>query len=400
MALNTFRTVLFLLISGMASFALAQTPEAAIKPTYYIGDVAVIGAGAMSITTKSGVSAVVLNDKTAYKRVSAEKPDLPAATPGVLTDISVGDKVTVSALLGSDGKSMNARTVYFISKVDIDAKSARETAEWKTRGITGKVTAVNPQTNQITVQMSGLTGTTTVAVTPKENARFLHYAPDSVRYDEAKPSSIAEIKVSDLIRAVGDKSTDGASFAAEKVLIGSFQTTAGTVKTVDVEKNEVVIKDLATGKDVTISTASVTTFKKFPAEMAERMAGFQMGGARPAGQGGGQARPPQPGGQTTGQPAPGGQGRGNFGGARPGAGSVDEMLDRFPPITTADLKPGDMIAVSSTRNGVTDHIKAIKLLAGVEPFLRMAQSSSGAGQRGQGVQGGFSIPGLDGIGTP
>ena len=73
------------------------------------------------------------------------------------------------------------------------------------------------------------------------------------------------------------------------------------------------------------------------------------------------------------------------------------MLERFPDITTAELKPGDMIAVSSTKNTAMDHVKAIKLLAGVEPFLRMAQASPGR-QRGQGVQGGFTIPGLDGVG--
>ncbi len=57
-----------------------------------------------------------------------------------------------------------------------------------------------------------------------------------------------------------------------------------------------------------------------------------------------------------------------------------------------------MIAVSSTKNSAADRIRAIKLLAGVEPFLRMAQA--GNGKRAGGVEGGFSIPGLDGIGFP
>ncbi len=401
MAQIIFRIILFVIISGAFSFAFGQTPDAAIKPTYFVGDVAAISAKSIIITTKSGPSQVLLTDKTAFKHSSAENPkDLAAATAGAFTDLSVGDKVIVSALLAIDGKSMNARSVYFITKADIDGKNAKETAEWKTRGITGKVSAINQQTNQLTVQMSGLTGaSTTLAVTPKENAKFLHYAPDSVRFDEAKPSSLSEITVGDLIRAVGDKSADGASFTAEKILIGSFQTTAGTVKTVDAEKNEIVIKDFASGKDVTISTASVTTFKKFPAEMAERMASFQSGGggARPAGEGGMQARPVNPGGGG-GQGSTGGQGRGGVGGAR-GGGGIDDMLERFPNITAADLKAGDVIAVSSTKNGSSDHIKAIKLLAGVEPFLRMAQATGGRG-RGQGVQGGFSIPGLDGIGFP
>ena len=91
--------------------------------------------------------------------------------------------------------------------------------------------------------------------------------------------------------------------------------------------------------------------------------------------------------------ATGGQG----GGAR---GGIDEMLERFPNITAADLKVGDMIAVSSSKTATPDRITAIKLLAGVEPFIRAAQMSAGASPgRGQGSQS-LSIPGLDGFDTP
>jgi hypothetical protein len=57
-----------------------------------------------------------------------------------------------------------------------------------------------------------------------------------------------------------------------------------------------------------------------------------------------------------------------------------------------------MIAVSSTKNGSVDKITAIKLLAGVEPFLRAAQASGGQGSNQQGQS--LNIPGLDGFGTP
>jgi len=76
------------------------------------------------------------------------------------------------------------------------------------------------------------------------------------------------------------------------------------------------------------------------------------------------------------------------------------MLDRFPSITAAALKVGDMIAISSTKTDNTARMNAIKLLSGVEPFLRMAQASGGGARRGGGVDGGFTIPGLDGIGFP
>ena len=75
------------------------------------------------------------------------------------------------------------------------------------------------------------------------------------------------------------------------------------------------------------------------------------------------------------------------------------MFERFPTITIAELKPGDVIAVSSSKNGNAQRVNAIKLLAGVEPFLRVAQMQAAAAARGG--QGGrqveFSIPGLDGF---
>ena len=64
------------------------------------------------------------------------------------------------------------------------------------------------------------------------------------------------------------------------------------------------------------------------------------------------------------RPAGGGQG-GPGGGPR---GGIDEMLERFPTITAADLKVGEMIAISSSKTASLDRITAIKLLAGVEPY--------------------------------
>ncbi|MBK9154085.1 MAG: hypothetical protein IPM25_07695 [Chloracidobacterium sp.] len=75
------------------------------------------------------------------------------------------------------------------------------------------------------------------------------------------------------------------------------------------------------------------------------------------------------------------------------------MLDRFPTISGGDLKVGEMIAVSSSKTHAVDRINAIKLLAGVEPFIRAAQMSA-AMQRGRQTTQSLSIPGLDGFDMP
>jgi hypothetical protein len=189
--------------------------------------------------------------------------------------------------------------------------------------------------------------------------------------------------------------------AAEEVISGAFQTIAGTVKSVDVAKNEVVITNTQTKKDVTIDLGLASVLKKFPEEMANRMAQMQnraAGGGAAVAQRAARTGDAPAGGADGGRPAGAGPGRAGFG----GRGGIDEMLERFPNITAADLKAGDVIAVSSTKTQNPDRITAIKLLAGVEPFLRAAQASNG-GQRGgrrAETDGGFTIPGLDGFGGP
>ncbi len=412
MAQNIVFSIIIFLLSGASAFVFGQTPTVSVKPSVIVGDVVTIDQTKIVINAKTGAVDVALTDKTEFKRVSAENPTLSAATASAKTDIVVGDRLMVTGILAVDGKSIPARAVYLMAKSDIAQKQAKESERWKTRGITGRVTTVNIQSGQITLEVAGAMGaTSTTVVTPKEGAKFKRYAPNSVKFDEATTSSISDIGKGDIVRAVGDKSADGTTFAAEELLSGAFQTIAGTVKSIDVAKNEIVIANLQTKKDVTISLGISSVLKKFPAEMAERMAGAQAGGgmARPAGQGGatpvGQAVPPTgQGGQGGAAPAganPGGGRPGGFGGGRAGGGNIDDMLERFPNITAADLKVGDMIAVSSTRTTNVERITAIKLLAGVEPFLRLAQRTSGRPGGGQGAaQTGFQIPGLDGISIP
>jgi len=372
-----------------------------VKASLVPGDVVSISDKQIVIKTKDAPLNVELTPKTEFKRVSAERPSIASAVPSALADIVVGDKVVVSGVFGDDKSKLPARTVYLMAKSDIAQRNAKEAEKWS-RGISGKVASVNSQTGQISVEIRNLMGSTTVVITPKEGAAFKRYAPNSVKYSEAVESSVGAVQAGDMIRAAGDKSADGLSLAAEEIVTGAFQTIAGTVKFIDVEKNEVVITNLQTKKDVTVALGTASVMKKFPEEFAQRMvqfqgAGMQGGGpgARPAGTPGG-SQPVQTAPPAGSQGQPGGPVRMMPGGGR--GGGIDEMLERFPSITAADLKAGDMIAVSSTKNGTLDKISAIKLLAGVEPFIRAAQASGQQGRGGQ--QGGFNIPGLDGFDVP
>lgn len=397
-----------LLALGSISGVLSQT---APKPSVVTGDVVSVSDAKIVIKTKDGDIDATLSAATQFKRVPPENPVLKAAVDSNLSDISEGDKLMVTGVFGDDKKVLPARAVYLMSKSDIAKKNASETERWSTRGISGRVASVNPGTNQVTIEVRGLMNTTSVVVTPKGDAIFKRYKQDSVRYSEALESSISDVKAGDMLRAVGDRGADGTTFTAEEILTGAFQTVAGTVKSVDAATNQVVVTQAGTNTDVTISITPNSAVKRFPEEMAQRMAGMgQMGaGGGPGGQGGirpaGGAPAGGQGGQRPGGAGPGGQGGpGGPGGRMMGGGAarggIDDMFERFPTISIADLKPGDVVAVSSSKNGNAANINAIKLLAGVGPFLQAAQMQAAAqGGRGRGGAGGqnFTIPGLDGF---
>jgi hypothetical protein len=386
---------MFLAVFAMSSVAFSQAAN--MKPSAVTGDVTSIEAAKIVLLTKDGTLDVILSDKTEYKRVPPENPSLKAAVASALTEIGTGDKLLVTGILSDDKKTLPARSVYLMTKSDIAQKQVKESEKWSTRGVSGRVASIDPVTNQIKIEVRGLTNTTTVVLTPKEGAKLLRYSPNSVKFSEAQTSSLGEIQTGDMLRALGDRSADGASFAAEEIITGAFRTVAGTVKTVDVARNEVVITDAQTQKDLTVDLASVSVMKKFPEEMAQRLAAFQTAGATGGGAPAPGARPQANGAPTGAQTGASGPGRGGLGGAR---GGIDDMLDRFPNISVAELKVGDVIAVSSTKTTTPERITAIKLLAGVEPFLRAAQAQAAAnGQRGQGTLS-LDIPGLDGFGGP
>jgi len=241
--------------------AVAQSTDSTVKPSLVMGDVVTIDAGKIVLTTKDGELAAMISDKTEFKRVPPENPVLKAAVPAAISDIGVGDKLVITGIFGADKKVLPVRSVYLMTKSDIAQRHAKEAEEWKTRGITGRVATVNPQADQIVVEVRGLAGSSNVTLSAKDGAKFLRYAPDSVKFEEAKASNIGEIKPGDMIRALGDRAADGTTFTAERVITGAFQTLAGTVKSVDAAKGEIVITNLQNKKDVTVAVTPSTVLK-------------------------------------------------------------------------------------------------------------------------------------------
>lgn len=421
------KLLLLLLLSLFSLSIPAQTPTttpppapSGIKPNLAAGEVSMINQteNKLSLQTSDGAIDVVIVATTGFKRILPENPVITAAVASSISEIGEKDKVLVTGNVSADKKTITAKNVYLMSKSDIAKKLAAEREAWRTRGISGRVVKVDFKTQNVTIATRSLMGETEVAISPKENAEYLRYSPNSAKFADAVASNLAEIKVGDQLRALGDKSTDGLTFKAEKYLAGSFKTVAGKITAIDTAKNEITIEDSLNKKPITIVINSNTLIKQFPAEMAQGMARMMMGGGMQPPQGGQGTtivmRPPQ-GGQPSSTPPSGGQpnstaqtpptgGNPNAGGQRrmsfgQGGGSLDEMLDRLPAISIAQLKIGETIGISGTAGTAPNRYTAFKLLSGVEPFMSIPQMPAGGGRGGQ--QPTINIPGLDGgFGNP
>jgi predicted RNA-binding protein len=403
------RKILLSLFLTLGVFALAFSAQAqtgaAQKSSVVQGDVVAIDAAnnKIALKTKDGDISLTIDAKTVYKRMTPENPaDLKSATPAALSDIAAGDKVAAVGILSDDKKSLApTRSVYLMTQADISKKQQTEQQKWAS-GVVGRVTAINPATNEITIAPRGaVQASQTVTVAVSDKTQYRRYAPNSVKFSDAKMSNLAELKVGDQLRARGEKTPDGIRVTAEEIISGSFKMVAGTITAIDIAKNEITVKEANTNKIVVVEVNNGTLLRRFPPEMAQRLAmaqamrasgqmpqGMPMGGGNAGGQ---QPRPANPNG--------GEQGAGGAGGGMRQSGDVDQMLERLPALTLTELKVGDAIAASSTSGATPDRVTAIKFVAGIEPFLNPPQIP-GQSQRPQAAAPSINIPGLDGIGAP
>ena len=251
-----------------------------------------------------------------------------------------------------------------MSKSDVASLQQKDQDDWKKRGTTGTVTAIDSAAHTVTIK----SGSRTFTVQPSDKTSFHRYAPDSARFSDAKPSSFAEIKTGDQLRVLGNKGEDGASIKAEKIAFGTFRQIAATISAINPQTGELTVKDLATKKPLTIKVDADSTMRKLPEQAARMLARRYAPGAQQA-QGTGAGGPPPGAGRGGGMGGPGGGGGGR-------GGDVSQMLDNLPALPISELKPGDAIMVSTTQGTEAGRVTAIMLLAGVEPLLTASPTAT------------------------
>jgi hypothetical protein len=389
----------------------AQTSDPATDPSiaakHAIGEVKAIDAANKLITLRTDAGTIVfatIADKTVYKRLAPGEQSLTNATDITLADLGEGDRVMARGTVAADRKSVPAAMIIVMTKGDIAKKQEAERLEWRRRGILGVITALKPEAKEITISNRTMAGTQSVVIPVADTTEMRRYAPDSIKFSDAKPSAFNELKVGDQIRALGDKSEDGLRFTPVKVVTGAFRTVAGTVKEVNSATGEIKITDLEKKMPLTIVVKQDSVLRRFPpmSEMGALMGGMGRGPGGPGAAPGAQAAPA--GGQTSARPqGPGAGGPGGSGGpgGRPGGPNINDMLERLPTISIADVKVGDTIIVSSTQGVDPSRLTAIALVSGADTLLAMLAPRPQPGQSAPNPAAGLGGGGISfGIGLP
>ena len=329
---GSIRVLCVLALLASASVLTAQTTaptsDPAITSLSVIGVVTDLKPDTRQVIVKTSAGNVVtvtLSDRTTFMRIPPGEKTKDKFVPIAATDFAVGDTVFARGRMTEDRKSMPALEFYVMSQTDIAQKRERERDEWNKRGVAGTVSNLNATTNEISLDLRTPEGPKPIVVAAGAQTQFRRYAPDSVRFSDAKPSSFAELKVGDQLRALGTKSADGARFTPEEIVAGSFQTIGGAITEINLEKQEIKINDLLSKQAVTIVVTKDSSLRKYP-----------------------------------------------------GTGDLQETFEQLPTFTLQELKAGDSILISSTKGADPARVTAIAIVSGVAPLLQKAQGNRAA----------------------
>ena len=189
-----FTAISLITLSVATSVVIAQANDPAITDKGAVGEVTSIDAATKQLTIKTDQGSVVIvsvTDKTRYRKLAPGDQILTNATDITSADVAEGDRVWARGTVAADRKSVPALQVIVMTKGDLAKKQEAERLEWRRRGILGVITALKPETKEITITNRTMAGTQSVVIPISDTTEMKRYAPDSIKFGDAKPSSFA-----------------------------------------------------------------------------------------------------------------------------------------------------------------------------------------------------------------
>jgi hypothetical protein len=264
---------------------------------------------------------VLVSPEVPLVGVAPGQADLSKAAALALEDLAPGDRILIRGAR-AEGGEFRPRDVVVIRHSDLLRQRDLERDEWRRRGISGRVEAVDLALGQLTVSIPSTPRPELVRLHLTPGASQKRYRPGSARFSDAVPSSLAEIRAGDQIQALGERRSD--AFAAERIVSGSFRNFAAVIESLDAAAHLLVIRDLERKRTVRVVIGRETSLRRLSPEDARRV-----------------AQEPE-----------------NF----------RSILERLPAFRLEELKPADALIVASA-DVPGDRLPAFTVLSGAESLL-------------------------------
>ena len=120
---------------------------------------------------------------------------------------------------------MVASSAIVMAKSDIADRQQQERDQWR-GGVGGIVSEFDPAAGAITIANSLANAGKLTIIHVGADTTIRRYSPDSVKFDDAKPGTLAQIEPGDRFARAGTKNADGTEFTAQAIVSGRFRDIA------------------------------------------------------------------------------------------------------------------------------------------------------------------------------
>src|SRR5882672_72198 len=280
-----------------ATSLVQQTQEAAPRRVAKrIGAIKAINGTEITLTPDSGPDLkITVQPATQIVRVAPGETNVNNATPIQLQDLQVGDRIRATGWASDDNLPLPVLKIVVMKRSDLEARHEQDLKDWQKRGVGGLVSAVNGAAGAVTISVVSFAGKKELVVHSSKTTVIRRYAADSVKFDDAKPSTLQEVRAGDQLRARGERNPDGTELSADEIVSGSFRNLAGTINSVDASASTLTVQDLLSKKTVLVRVTADSQLRHLPPEMAQRIAMRLKGTADGATAASGAASNPTPG---------------------------------------------------------------------------------------------------------
>ncbi len=351
-------------VIGLLVLTLAASMAHAQASPHFLGAISAIKGNTLTVKTAQGEQTVTVPSTAQLMRIEPGQLNLSQAVSMTFSELAVGDRVLVNLVPNSS--TPQAMRIIAIKHEALAQRQEEQREDWQLHGVGGLVKSVDPATGDIVLMAEKGLVTKTLIIHTTPATVLKRYARASVNYNLARPAPIAAIHPGDQLMARGPQNANGTAMTAEEVVSGSFRNVSGLITSLDPAHSTMVVKDLATKKEVTVHVPASVEMRRLPDRMAQMLAVLlNRDGGEQGGQGAYIGSPN--GGRRLMRGGKGPKGKGGQGQMNP-----EQLLSRAPLIHFTDLKKGEAVMLVSTpgASGVT----AITVVAGVEPLLRAPAS--------------------------